>query len=395
MDSAVTSLRLNPFKGCDGPDGTPVPWNRYGRILSERPNFTLDPLFHAGCYYVQDSSAMFVGHLFRKLALAAAEGVPSERHATLGTVRGGDPSQMGGMSGAAANRVGGDTFRPLRVLDLCAAPGGKTTDIAASCRETLGDAFELTANEVMKARASVLADNVAVWGDPNVIVTSVDPAIIGRTMKGYYDVIVADVPCSGEGMFRKDPRAVAEWSPQLPLICAARQKRILADAWPALRQGGILIYSTCTYEDCENDGNLEWAARELGGDIIPPEDEFAEYGVRLTRHGSLLKAGEVPGEGQWAGALVKTSEAPSARCRPADLRPLESRMQNFDGPEPRVELDLQQALRYLHRDTLFLPEAPLGMLVVCYRSHPLGFVKNLGSRCNNLYPKSRRIQMDV
>lgn len=372
MDSAVTSLRLNPFKGCDGPDGAPVPWNRYGRILSERPNFTLDPLFHAGCYYVQDSSAMFVGHLFRKLALLGGAAKRSARE-------GSTPSAV----------------RPLRVLDLCAAPGGKTTDIAASCRETLGDAFELTANEVMKARASVLADNVAVWGDPNVIVTSVDPAIIGRTMKGYYDVIVADVPCSGEGMFRKDPRAVAEWSPQLPLICAARQKRILADAWPALRQGGILIYSTCTYEDCENDGNLEWAARELGGDIIPPEDEFAEYGVRLTRHGSLLKAGEVPGEGQWAGALVKTSEAPSARCRPADLRPLESRMQNFDGPEPRVELDLQQALRYLHRDTLFLPEAPLGMLVVCYRSHPLGFVKNLGSRCNNLYPKSRRIQMDV
>ncbi len=396
MDSAVTSLRLNPFKGCDGPDGAPVPWNRYGRVLSERPNFTLDPLFHAGCYYVQDSSAMFVGHLFRELALAAAEGVlPSDAISAHGC-SGRGPALLGGAAKRSARE--GSTpsaVRPLRVLDLCAAPGGKTTDIAASCRETLGDAFELTANEVMKARASVLADNVAVWGDPNVIVTSVDPAIIGRTMKGYYDVIVADVPCSGEGMFRKDPRAVAEWSPQLPLICAARQKRILADAWPALRQGGILIYSTCTYEDCENDGNLEWAARELGGDIIPPEDEFAEYGVRLTRHGSLLKAGEVPGEGQWAGALVKTSEAPSARCRPADLRPLESRMQNFDGPEPRVELDLQQALRYLHRDTLFLPEAPLGMLVVCYRSHPLGFVKNLGSRCNNLYPKSRRIQMDV
>ena len=361
MDSAVTSLRLNPFKGCDGPDGAPVPWNPYGRILSSRPNFTLDPLFHAGCYYVQDSSAMYVGYIFRKIVIP----------------------------GAAKEA------KPLRVLDLCAAPGGKTTDIAASCREALGNSFELTANEVIRSRASVLADNVAVWGDPNVTVTSVDPVVIGRTMKGYYDVIVADVPCSGEGMFRKDPRAVAEWTPQLPGICAARQKRILADAWPALKEGGLLIYSTCTYEDCENDDNLEWAAREFGGEIIPPEDEFAQYGVRLTRHGSLLKAGEVPGEGQWAGALIKTAEAPSARCKVADLRPLESRMQNFDGPEPRVELDLQKALKYLHRDTLFLPDAPLGMLVVCYRSHPLGFVKNLGSRCNNLYPKSRRIQMDV
>ena len=356
MGEASTSIRLNPFKGCDGPEGTPVPWSPYGRMLAERPNFTLDPLFHAGCYYVQDSSAMFVGHLFRKY-LPAGSG--------------------------------------LRVLDLCAAPGGKTTDLAASLREALGDKFELTANEVMKARVSVLADNVGVWGDPNVTVTSADPAVIGRLMKGYYDVIVADVPCSGEGMFRKDPRAVAEWTPELPGICAARQRRILADVWPALKEGGLLIYSTCTYEDCENDSNLEWTARELGGDIIPPEDEFPQYGVRLTRCGSLLKAGEVPGEGQWAGALRKTSSAPSARCKVADLRPLESRLQIFDEKIPRVELDLQQALRYLHRDSLFLPQAPLGMLVVCYRQHPLGFAKNLGTRCNNLYPKSRRIQMDV
>ena len=358
MGEASTSIRLNPFKGCDGPEGTPVPWNPYGRILSERPIFTLDPLFHAGCYYVQDSSAMYVGNIFRKLALSEA-------------------------------------FPGMCVLDLCAAPGGKTTDIAASLREALGGAFELTANEVIRARASVLADNVAVWGEPNITVTSVDPSVIGRTMKGYYDVMVADVPCSGEGMFRKDPRAVAEWTPELPGICAARQRRILADAWPALKEGGLLIYSTCTYEDCENDSNLEWAARELGGEIIPPENEFAQFGVELTRCGNLLRAGTVPGEGQWAGALRKTSPATCVRCKISDLRPLESRLHIFDESVPRVELDLQQALRYLHRDTLFLPEAPLGMLTVCYRSHPLGFVKNLGSRCNNLYPKSRRIQMDV
>ena len=359
MTEASTAIRLNPFKGCDGPEGAPVPWSPHGRILSERPNFTLDPLFHAGCYYVQDSSAMYVGHIFRKTV------IPSEAK------------------------------EPLRVLDLCAAPGGKTTDLAASLRETLGNAFELTANEVIKSRAGVLAGNVAAWGDPNIIVTSVDPAIIGRSMKGYYDVIVADVPCSGEGMFRKDPRAVEEWTPQLPGICAARQKRILADAWPALKEGGILIYSTCTYEDCENDANLEWAACELGGDIIPPENEFAEYGVELTRCGNLLRAGTVPGEGQWVGALRKTSPAPSGKCKVADLRPLDCALQLFDGPEPRVELDLQQSLKYLHGDAFSLPDAPLGMLVVCYRSHPLGFVKNIGSRCNNLYPKSRRIRMDV
>lgn len=375
---ASVSIRLNPFKGCEGPEGAAVPWNRYGRILSERPNFTLDPLFHAGCYYVQDSSAMYVGYLFRKLALG------NSRHAS-------EPS--------------------FKVLDLCAAPGGKTTDLAASLRETVGDAFELTANEVMKARASVLADNVAVWGDPNIFVTSVDPAIIGQRLQGYYDVIVADVPCSGEGMFRKDPRAVKEWSPELVTLCAARQKRILADVWPALREGGCLIYSTCTYEDAENDANLEWAASELGGTIIEPENKFGAYGVQQTRCGNLLRAGVVPGEGQWAGALRKTtaitqsarqasSDSGHSRARQtgstlASIHPFESRMQVFDPELPCVELDLQDALRYLHRDSLRLPDAPLGLLVACYRSHPLGLLKNIGSRCNNLYPKSRRIIMDI
>lgn len=356
---AGTAIRLNPFKGCDGPDGIPVPWSPYGRILSGRPVFTLDPLFHAGCYYVQDSSAMYVGHVFRRI---------------LGLCPGG----------------------PLRVLDLCAAPGGKTTDLAVSLREAFGDGFVLVANEVIKPRASVLADNAGAWGDTAVTVTSVDPAVIGKKMQGYFDIVVADVPCSGEGMFRKDPRAEKEWSPQLVDLCAARQRRILADAWPALRQGGFLIYSTCTYEDAENDANLEWAAAELGGEIVPPENEFASSGVRLTRHGNLLRAGEVPGEGQWVGALRKTAAATEdRRAEVSLLHPLESRVQVFDASTPRVELDLQQALRYLHREALVLPGAPAGLVAVCYRSHPLGLVKNIGSRCNNLYPRNRRIRMDV
>ena len=362
MPQIPVSIRLNPAKGLHGPEGTPVPWSPYGRILPERPNFTLDPLFHAGCYYVQDSSAMYVGHVFRKLLPLSGPG-------------------------------------PLRVLDLCAAPGGKTTDLAASLREAFGDAFELVANEVMVKRARVLADNVAAWGDVNVKVTSVDPAVIGRELPGYFDIIVADVPCSGEGMFRKDPRAEQEWSPELVDLCAARQKRILADVWPALKQGGILVYSTCTYEDAENDANLEWAAETLGGEIFPPEDEFADYGVQLTRHGHLLKAGESLGEGQWVGALRKAGPDP-ARHRPgmsgiAALRPLALEFTQADSASPRVELDLQQALRYLHRDSFPLPGAPLGLILVCYLGHPLGYMKNIGSRCNNLFPKNRRILMDV
>ena len=268
MEEASVSIRLNPFKGLDGPAGAPVPWSPYGRILSERPVFTLDPLFHAGCYYVQDSSAMFVGHLFRQL-LAAGRTEPPQNFASLIP-----PTSAG---------------QPVRVLDLCAAPGGKTTDLAASLREAYGDGFVLVANEVMKARVGVLDDNVARWGDPNVVVTSVDPAAFAR-LEGYFDIIVADVPCSGEGMFRKDPRAREEWSPAVVELCAARQKRILADVWPALREGGWLLYSTCTYEAAENDENLAWAAAELGGEILEPEVEFEEYGVCRTPHGQRISS---------------------------------------------------------------------------------------------------------
>ena len=376
MEEASVSIRLNPFKGLDGPAGTPVPWSPYGRILSERPVFTLDPLFHAGCYYVQDSSAMYVGHLFRKLL---------------------------------------DNQDNIRVLDLCAAPGGKTTDLAASLRERCGDDFLLVANEVMKARVGVLDDNVARWGDPNVVVTSVDPAAFAR-LAGWFDIIVADVPCSGEGMFRKDPRAREEWSPAVVELCAARQRRILADVWPALREGGFLLYSTCTYEAAENDENLAWAAAELGGEILPPGAEFEEYGVRRTPHGHLLEAGVVPGEGQWAGVLRKT--APQAVAKKADLsalHPLRSGLRRgeqvgkdfvpdadyalsikFDSNAyPAVDVDRQTALRFLHRDALVLPQAAPGYNVITYLGHPLGFVKNIGSRCNNLLPKARRILMNV
>lgn len=378
MREGSVSVRLNPFKGCAGPEGAVVPWNRYGRILSERPVFTLDPLFHAGCYYVQDSSAMFVGHLFRQFLPQLAPG--------------------------------------CRVLDLCAAPGGKTTDIAASLREAFGSDFELVSNEVMKGRAQILCDNVSVWGDPCVTVTSVDPAIVGRALPGWFDVIVADVPCSGEGMFRKDPRAEKEWSEATVDLCAARQKRILADVWPALKEGGILVYSTCTYEDAENDSNLEWAASELGGEIVQPEDVFEDYGVRRTRSGNILKVGEVPGEGQWAGALVKTSPAKSVRgLNSSALRPLRRGLSkgvqkgkdfvpdsdyalslDYDRSEyPVVEVGRDLALKFLHRDSFVLPEAPKGYVAIAFQGHPLGFVKNLGNRCNNLLPQRRKILMDV
>lgn len=381
------SVRLNPFKPTSSPlpileGASSVPWSSHGYILTARPVFTLHPLFHAGAYYVQDSSAMFVGWLFRSL-------LP---------------------------RFGN---RPLRVLDLCAAPGGKTTDIAASLREACGDDFVLVSNEVMRQRASVLSDNVAIWGDPNVVVTSVDPKAFAA-LEGFFDIIVADVPCSGEGMFRKDTKAVEDWSPETVSLCASRQRRILADVWPALRDGGALVYSTCTFEPAENDDNLSWAASELGGDIVRPENPF---GIRTTACGHLLVPGEVPGEGQWAGALIKDSGSSSytelsvtssmeqlKRFRPLRMGVNKGELKGRDfvpdadwalsisfdrNAYPEVAVDKRTALGFLHRDTLVLPDAPLGYNVLTYRGLPLGFVKNLGKRCNNLHPQSRRIRMDI
>ena len=219
-EPASVAVRYNPFKSKARMTGEPVLWSKYGLLLEERPVFTLDPCFHAGAYYVQDSSSMFVGDVFRKLL--GEFDIPHDR--------------------------------PLRVLDLCAAPGGKTTDLATSLREICGDNFILVANEVMKQRAGILAANVALWGDPNVVVTSDDPKAF-TSFAGHFDIILADVPCSGEGMFRKDEQACEQWSTDNVALCEGRQRRIIADVWPSLSDGGLLVYSTCTFNRYENDGN--------------------------------------------------------------------------------------------------------------------------------------------
>ena len=380
------SVRLHPFKPLSSPDpvledAVPVAWSPFGRILKRRPVFTLDPLFHAGAYYVQDSSAMFPVALFRRLA--GTLDVPADR--------------------------------PVRVLDLCAAPGGKTTDLAATLRQLYGDRFLLVANEVMRSRAAVLSDNVAIWGDPNVTVTSVDPKAFAA-LEGFFDVVVADVPCSGEGMFRKDPRAVAEWSGDTVRLCASRQRRILADMWPSLRSGGLLIYSTCTFAQAENDDNVSWVAETLGGEVIRPACD--DEGVLDTACGYLLVPGLVPGEGQYAAAVRKGEGSAPSRIPAASLEKLHPLRQgvrkgtwkgkdfvpNPDwalslsyerGSFPEWELDRQTALHFLHRDVLVLPDAPRGFVLMTFHGLPLGFVKNVGSRCNNLHPQGRRILMDI
>lgn len=425
---ASVAVRRNPFKDGICPEGRQVPWCSHGRILPERPQFTLDPHFHAGAYYVQDSSSMFVGHAFRHILKDLR--VPSGR--------------------------------PFRVLDLCAAPGGKTTDLAASLREAFGDAFILVANEVMKARAGVLADNVALWGDPNVVVTSDDPSAFAG-LPGFFDVIVADVPCSGEGMFRKDEEAQKQWSEDNVALCEARQRRIIADVWPSLARDGVLIYSTCTFNRYENDGNVRWTADELGAEPLFRDDVLVPgNGVIKTELGYSLVPGHVEGEGQYCSALRKKSDVEWREIKARGMRPSKAsavpkglkvpvdrdvtvRMKgetvtavpavisaDLAVLEPQLhviaagcavgvmkagtlvpdadlalsimldkdaylsaEVDQKTALAYLHRDAIMLPDSPKGFVLVRYEGLPLGFVKNLGNRCNNLHPQSRRIRMDV
>ena len=425
---ASVAVRRNPFKDGICPEGRQVPWCSHGRILPERPQFTLDPHFHAGAYYVQDSSSMFVGHAFRHIL--------KDLRVPYG--------------------------RPFRVLDLCAAPGGKTTDLATSLREAFGDAFILVANEVMKARAGVLADNVALWGDPNVVVTSDDPSAFAG-LPGFFDVIVADVPCSGEGMFRKDEEAQKQWSEDNVALCEARQRRIIADVWPSLARDGVLIYSTCTFNRYENDGNVRWTADELGAEPLFRDDVLVPgNGVIKTELGYSLVPGHVEGEGQYCSALRKKSDVEWREIKARGMRPSKAsavpkglkmpvdrdvtvRMKgetvtavpavisaDLAVLEPQLhviaagcavgvmkagtlvpdadlalsimldkdayasaEVDLKTALAYLHRNAIMLPDSPKGFMLVRYEGLPLGFVKNLGNRCNNLHPQSRRIRMDV
>lgn len=227
------SIRTNTGKNAPvPPQAHPVPWTDNGFYLNRRPAFTFDPLFHAGFYYVQEAASMFIAQAVRRYV-----------------------------------------NRPVVMLDLCAAPGGKSTLV----RNCLPQGSLLVANEVMRARSQVLAENLIKWGNPEVIVTNNDPADFSR-LEERFDVILTDVPCSGEGMFRKDDRAISEWSSEGVELCWKRQRRIVADIWPCLKQGGILIYSTCTFNREENEDNVAWIASTLGAEVLPVDTE-TEWGI--------------------------------------------------------------------------------------------------------------------
>ncbi len=222
---APVSIRFNPYKIGEKPAGENVPWSRYGFYLDERPAFTADPLLHGGAYYVQEASSMFLEQIFTQL-------FP-------------EPGR-------------------IRILDLCAAPGGKTTHLSALA----GLEATIVANETIRPRAKILAENVQKWGLGNTVVTHNDPEKFGKNIRGFFDLVVVDAPCSGEGMFRKSPDARAEWTPENVRLCAARQQRILADVWDSLKENGILIYSTCTFNESENEENLRFLIREFGCEAV-------------------------------------------------------------------------------------------------------------------------------
>ena len=375
----TVSVRLNPRRldpaiAPEGADGR-VPWCHEGFYLAQRPAFTADPLFHAGAYYVQDASSMFLSHVFSQL---------STLNFQLSTLN----FQLSTLN-----------FQLSTFLDLCAAPGGKSTLL----RSLLPDDALLVSNEPVRQRTLVLAENMAKWGHPNVVVTQAYPRDFARFI-GSFDLILADVPCSGEGMMRKEEVAVTQWSPQLIEQCAALQRSIIADVWPALRPGGILIYSTCTFNPEEDEDNVEWIIRHLDAEIIPiPVDPAWGICGDLRKSVSASATplpcyhfipGLVRGEGLFCAVMRKRENPGVARrnLRLEQLTVLPTDQLDADGA-PQVDVSLADAYRYLCREAIVLPpETPRGIVQITYRGQRLGLAKNIGNRANNLYPKEWRIR---
>ena len=261
----VVSIRLNDKIDCltFDADTEEVPWHEDGYYLSKRPQFTLDPLFHAGCYYVQEASSMFLGEVLNQ-----------------------------------------HVKRDSIVLDMCAAPGGKSTLIS----QYLGEEGLLVSNEVVRQRVFILSENIQKWGNGNTVVTHNYAADFGNKLQNLFDCILVDAPCSGEGMFRKDAGAVEEWSQKNVNECVSRQCQILDEVWDALKPGGVLIYSTCTFNQEENEKNVQWIIDELGAEVLPVAHD-ASWGIVEGSVGYHFYPHKVKGEGLYMCALRKKGES--------------------------------------------------------------------------------------
>ena len=421
-NDVVTTIRINPAKYAGQPALTPVGHCSTGYVIPQRPLFTNDPFIHAGVYYVQESSSMFLEQAIKQ------------------TVKKSD----------------------LKVLDLCAAPGGKSTHLSS----LLSKDSLLVSNDVIRARGQILSENLKKWGKPNVVVTNNDPHDFQR-LPGFFDLLVIDAPCSGEGLFRRDENAVNEWSPDNAQLCAQRQQRILADVWPTLREGGILIYSTCTFNPAEDEENIKWL-NEFA-DIEPVSLEIDDqWGITVTDAGGFpcyrFYPHKVAGEGFFMAVVRKAGSNGSTQQKkikdntlvatkaekeigrafilddsldilrfedsllafPAihltDLLQIKNNLRIIHAGVkigelkqkdlipahelalstilnrsafPEIELTIEEAITFLKRDDISPKSTVKGWNLITYRNIPLGWVKNLGNRFNSAYPKEWRIRMSV
>lgn len=426
----VTSIRINPakwsvaelqqstFSNPHAPYSLlPVPWSRLGFNVTPRPQFTFDPLFHAGCYYVQEASSLML------------------EQALLQTT---DPAQ------------------PLRVLDLCAAPGGKSTHL----QSLLSKESLLVSNEVIRNRATILKQNIMKWGAANVVVTNNDPQHFAR-FEGFFDVLVVDAPCSGSGLFRREPEAVEEWSLDAVQLCCGRQKRILADAMPALKEGGLLIYSTCSYSVDEDEAISDWlvdafALQNISLELDPQWRVVETVSEKHSCKGYRFFPHRLQGEGFYLSLFRKTNPATESsfkeqrleRATAAEKSVLKTWIADDDlewfrqpylhgllkklAPDyavlkqhlnivyagvaagevlrdklipdhalalstflredvPSVALDYETAIKYLQRNDFQIDNATRGWQRVTFESHSLGWINALPNRINNYYPKDWRI----
>lgn len=420
----MTSIRINPSK-IGKQQLTPVPWCETGYYLDSRPVFTLDPLFHAGAYYVQEAASMFLEQIIKP-----------------------------------------ETTRPLRVLDLCAAPGGKTTLVAS----LLPAGSLLVANEVIRSRSSILSENIIKWGSPNCIVTNNDPKDFGFH-RGFFDIIIVDAPCSGEGMFRKNSEASSEWSPENVDLCSKRQTRILHDIWGCLAPDGMLIYSTCTFNEKENEDVVarfieekqaqcesvplkeEWNITEwhkngaISYRFFPHKTKGEGFSVSIIRKNDgdeyspskktqdskrwvpLSEKNSLPYKkyitspddfffftnptgqiGAFPQEYKKIFTEVAARCNLVHAGiPIAEVMGNKVNPLPglafsslyekqafpSVIISKEDAVRYFRKEPLQLSTAEKGWIHLLYDGVSVGFVKNIGNRANNPYPSEWAIRMNV
>lgn len=415
--ASPTSIRINKEKMSEYENMNNVeafvPWCENGLYLKTRPSFTFDPLLHAGCYYVQEASSMYLAHLLKTYLQE----------------------------------------KPIIALDMCAAPGGKSTLTLSH----LPEGSLLIANEVMRQRANILSENIIKWGNPSTIVTSnyaEDFCPLGEV----FDLIICDAPCSGEGMFRKDQGAIDDWSLGNVDTCWRRQRDIVMNIWQCLKPGGLFIYSTCTFNSLEDEENVEWIIRELGGELLPLNDK-EEWNItnghffphktkgegffiraiqkkeeeqsktnksKKTKKNDRQKTTPIPKEIKtWITHPDKfefIAENDSFRCIPRqhadilgqikntlhvisygielatnkgkNLQPAHSlamstsiNRQVFEN----VALQLDEAISYLRNEAIQV-NAPKGYVLLTYKGHPLGFGKNIGNRVNNLYPQEWRIR---